>query len=352
MTKMKWALLCSALATACLGAFLCLTQNRPSAALSYPVGIPSLTVGERALAMTLPALPPLPEGWGVAAEPEENTQISVPPSRPVFAPADYSVSVPKAPADAESIVTKTYATGRINNNSSVTVDEGALLAHVPDLNLTEEGPQILILHTHTTEAYNETGQDWYSGEDVRSADPSRNLVHMGNLLEEELTSRGYGVIHAQKIHDEDFNRSYTESNATVREYLEKFPSIGVVIDLHRDSLIDASGTKYRPTVEINGKATAQIMLLMGVGNDTYPHPNRMENLSLALRIQRQGELFYPGLMRPILIRPSRYNQYLSNGAILVELGACGNTPEEAERAAVIFGEICAKALDEIREAQG
>jgi len=352
MTKLKRALLCSALAAACLGAFLSLTQNRPLAALSYAVGPNPPSVREQALMLSLPFLPSLSEGWDGTAEKEGEETPTVFPSLPVFSPADYSVSVPKAPASAQAIVTKTYAsTARVNNSSPKDLDEEALLARIPKLDLTGEGPQILIVHTHTSESYNETGQDWYTAADTRSTDGSRNVVHMGNLLEEVLTGRGYGVIHCQKRHDEDFNRSYTASNATVREYLEKYPSIAVVIDLHRDSLVDVSGTKYRPTVEIDGESVAQIMLLMGVGNDTYPHPEWEENLSLALRIQQQGERLYPGLMRPILVRPSRYNQYLSRGAILLELGACGNTPQEAERAALLFGEICAEALDRIREEQ-
>lgn len=350
MIKAKWAFFCSAVSAVGLGAILCIWGIVPTSALSYRVGQRGTTPAARALSLSLPSLssPLQSEAEGT----KDGTEAILFPSQATFSSQDFSIRVPDAPEKSSPILQKTYYTSlEVNNQSPKEISVQELLNHVPDLNLnaSKGEPQILIVHTHTSESYNETGQDWYNQPDLRSTDNSRNMVHMGEILETTLSELGYGVIHCQKRHDEDFNKSYTRSNETVREYLGKYPSIAVVIDLHRDSLIDEQGTKYRPTVTINGEETAQIMLLMGVGNDTYPHPQWKENLSLALRIQEQGEALYPGLMRPVLVRPSRYNQYLSNGAILVELGACGNTPAEAERAARLFGEICAKALDRIRE---
>ena len=348
MKQPKSALFCSAAATVCLGIFLSIGGIVPTSALSYGMAPTERNLTAEAMALSLPSLSPIPNvqedaAVSTAGNGDEATEA-------IFSEADYGSTPQKRPRDAENIVKKTYPSSlSVNNKSPKEIDVSELLQHVPDIELTEEGPQILIVHTHTSESYNETGQDWYASQDTRSEENSRNMVRMGELLEEELTARGYSVLHCQKRHDKDFNSSYTMSNRTVREYLNRYPSISVVIDLHRDSLIDAGGTKYRPTVTINGEEAAQIMLLMGVGNDTYLHPNWKENLSLALRIQQQGEELYPGLMRPILVRPSRYNQHLSNGAILVELGACGNSPDEAERAAKLFGEICAAALDRIRE---
>lgn len=333
-------------------------------ALSYAVASPGQTPERRLLAISLPALLPsksecdsaeAEQESGGSSEPisnqsESTTESSGTIGQPVFLPADLSVSVASAPKNAKPIVTKQYRTAlAVNNESSEKIDIDGLLRKVPDLNLSEDGPQILIVHTHTTESYNDDGRDFYTGGDIRTEDNSRNMVRMGEILERSLTEAGYSVIHSQKKHDDDFYQSYTASNATVREYLKQYPSIAVVIDLHRDSLIGNDGTKYRPVAQIDGKPTAQILLLMGVGNGTYPHPDWRENLSLALRIQKEATETYPELMRPILIRASRYNQYLSHGAILVELGSCGNTPEEAERAADLFGKVCAAALDQIRE---
>ncbi len=353
MTKLKLAILYSALGVILTGVILCCSGITPTSALSYGVGPRMRSLSVRTLTQALPALPPFPQSEAGTAE-DARTEITVGAfgSAPVFGQADLTVTVPKAPEGAEEIVTKQYKSSlSVNNSSSKQISVDQLLAHVPDIDLTGDGPQILIVHTHTSESYNETGQDWYTDQDTRTTDNSRNMVRMGEVLSAALTARGYRVIHSQKRHDADFNSSYDRSLETVKEYLAKYPSIAVVIDLHRDSLIDGEGTKYRPTVTVNGIETAQVMFLMGVGNDTYPHPGWKENLSLAAWIQKEANETYPGLMRPMLVRGLRYNQYLSNGALLVELGGCGNTPGEAEAAAKLFGEVCAKALDRIREAR-
>lgn len=353
MLKLKLAILCSALGATITGVILCCSGITPTTALSYGVAPQIRSLSARAITGAIPALPSLPQrGAEATEESREQPTVEAFASPPLFGKADFTVSVPKAPEDAQAIVTKKYASSlSINNSSSKEIEIEALLKHVPDIDLSDDEPQILIVHTHTTECYNETGQDWYTNQPTRTTDNSRNMVHMGEVLSQSLTERGYRVIHCQKRHDEDFNSSYDRSLETVKEYLQKYPSIAVVIDLHRDSLIDSQGTKYRPTVTIDGKQVAQIMFLMGVGNNTYPHPNWMENLSLAAWIQQKADETYPGLMRPILVRRLRYNQYLSNGALLVELGGCGNSPAEAEEAAKLFGEVCAKALDQIREAK-
>ncbi len=353
MTKLKWAILYSALGAMITGVFLCSSGITPTSALSYGVGPQIRSLSARALTGVMPILPSLPQGLAEGTE-EPTTQPSAEAfaDSPLFTKADYTVTVPSAPDGAEAIVTKQYASSlSINNSSSKGIDIDDLLNHVPDLDLTGDGPQILIVHTHTSESYNETGQDWYTNQSTRTTDNSRNMVRMGEVLSQTLTEAGYNVLHCQKRHDEDFNSSYDRSLETVKEYLKKYPSIAVVIDLHRDSLIDSQGTKYRPAVTVNGVQVAQVMFLMGVGNNTYPHPDWKENLSLAAWIQKEADETYPGLMRPILVRGLRYNQYLSKGALLVELGGCGNSPAEAEGAAKLFGEVCAKALNRIREAQ-
>ncbi len=344
MKTSKWALLSVGSAVLATGAILC-SWGAPASALSYGMAGQPSNFSSVSLTQSLPCLPSVLQG-----EDRREEAAEVLGTAPIFSPVDLTVTVPENPGDGKAIVTKQYASSlSLNNNTEREFDADALVARVPDIDLTGEGPQILIFHTHTTESYNETGQDWYGNNDTRNPDNARNMVHMGEVLSEVLTARGYSVLHCQKRHDEDFNASYEHSLETVKEYLKKYPSIAVVIDLHRDSLIDSSGTKYRAVTEINGVKAAQVMFLMGAGNNTYPHPKCEENLSLALRIQKEANDRYPGLMRPILIRPLRYNQYLSNGAMLVELGGCGNSPQEAENAARFFGEACAAALDKIRE---
>lgn len=353
MTKLKLAILFPILGALLTGGILCSTGIVPTTALSYGVGSRIRSLSARSLAGVFPALSPIPQTMEESAqEPDLPSESEVFATLPTFGKADYSITVPAQPQGAEKIIKKQYASSlSVNNSSDKTIEINKLLQRVPQLNLSEEGPQILIVHTHTSESYNETGQDWYTDQDTRSTDNSRNMVHMGEVLSQTLTEAGYEVIHCQKRHDKDFNASYSQSRKTVEEYLEKYPSIALVIDLHRDSLIGSDGTKYRPTVTIDGEETAQVMFLMGLGSDEYIHPTWEDNLSLALRIQQQANETYPGLMRPILARPLLYNQHLSSGAMLVELGGCGNTPAEAEAAARRFGEVCAKALDQIRKEQ-
>ncbi len=345
MKVSKWALLSVGSAVVATGALLW-GWGTPASALSYGMGRPLPTVAERALTLSLPNVPSVLQ----AEERGEETVEEVFAETPVFAPQNYTVSLPSKPQDAKAVVTKQYPSSlSLNCQTDVVWDTEELVAHKPAIDLAGEGPQILIFHTHTTESYNETGQDWYADTPTRNTDNARNMVHMGEVLAEVLTARGYSVLHCQTRHDEDFNASYDKSLETVKYYLKKYPSIAVVIDLHRDSLIDSAGVKYRPVADINGVKAAQVMFLMGVGNNTYPHPTCKENLSLAARIQAEANQRFPGLMRPILVRGLRYNQYLSNGALLVELGGCGNSPEEAENGARFFGEACAAALDKLRE---
>lgn len=207
-------------------------------------------------------------------------------------------------------------------------------------------PEVLIVHTHATESYNEYYSNYYyKDESYRSEDNEKNVVKIGSIITEKLQSAGISVIHSDVQHDNpNYNKSYTNSNETIRKYLEQYPSIKMVLDVHRDTLISDSGTKYRPVTEINGKAVAQVMLLMGAGNETYPNEVWEENLSLAAKIQKTAQQLYPNLMRPILLRDSRYNQHLLSGSMLVEVGTCANTIEEAQRAAEYFSEILLKTL--------
>ncbi len=346
MKNSKWALLFIGSAVVATGALLW-GGGVPASALSYGTGRPLPSATEQALCLSLPGLPSVLED-AERGEIPESTQVFA--EKPVFSAVDHTVTLPPKPQGAKAVVEKEYPSSlSINNKTDTDLNTETLISHCPALDLAGDGPQILIFHTHTTESYNETGQDWYGDTPTRNLDNARNMVHMGEILAEVLTDLGYSVIHCQKRHDEDFNASYDKSLETVKYYLEKYPSIAVVIDLHRDSLIDAAGVKYRPVTEINGVKAAQVMFLMGVGNNTYPHPTYKENLSLAARIQAEADERFPGLMRPILVRGLRYNQYLSNGALLVELGGCGNSPEEAENGARFFGEACAAALDKIRE---
>ena len=133
------------------------------------------------------------------------------------------------------------------------------------------------------------------------------------------------------------------SAATVEKNLQQYPSIQIVLDLHRDAITDGS-TLVKPTVTVNGRKAAQMMLIAGVvSTKALPNPNCRQNLALAAQWQRALTAVNPDLMRPLSTVASRYNQNLCPGYLLVEVGAEGNTVAEA----AYSGELLAKTLLEL-----
>lgn len=209
--------------------------------------------------------------------------------------------------------------------------------------------QVLIVHSHGTESYNDYGVDYYNNKmSFRSDDNNKNMIHIGNILTAMLEEAGYGVIHDKTQHDNpDYNNAYHSSRASIESYLEKYPDIEVVLDLHRDTVITSSKTKYRTVTEINGETVSQIMILLGSGDEDDPNDHWSENLRFSLMIQKIASEKYPNLMRPILLRNYLYNQDITSGSILIEVGTCGNSSEEAERGIKYFGECLIETLDTI-----
>lgn len=211
--------------------------------------------------------------------------------------------------------------------------------------------QVLIVHTHATESYNVYNTDYYDDSmSFRSEDNNQNMIHIGNIIATKLENSGYGTVHDKTQHDNpDYNGSYDSSNISIHSYLEKYPDIQIVLDVHRDTVVTSSKTKYRAAAEINGETSSQVMILLGSGSEKYPNSHWEENLRFSLMIQKVAAEKYPGLMRPILLRNYLYNQDITPGSILVEVGTCGNTPEEAERGASYFADCLIEVLDIINE---
>ncbi len=202
-------------------------------------------------------------------------------------------------------------------------------------------PVVLILHTHGTEAYS-TGDFYQSGDPFRSEDPTENMVAVGKVMTETLLSRGIPTVHCTVLHDQDsYSAAYSNAAATIRSYLEKYPSIRYVFDVHRDSVIRADGTAIRPVTVLEGKAVAQVMSVVGTDEGGANHPLWRDHLSLALKLQA-GLAEYQ-LSRPVNLRKASFNQQYAPGALLLEIGSCANTLEEAKRA----GEYTAAALADI-----
>ncbi len=208
-------------------------------------------------------------------------------------------------------------------------------------------PQVLIVHTHATESYMEGDYGYYiKSASTRSTDNQNNTVAVGEVLAQTLNDAGIVTINDATQHDyPNYTGSYTRSAQTIKQYLEKYPSIKVVIDAHRDAIAKDNNTKLKPTAEINGKKAAQIMVLAGceVGSVTN-FPNWKENFRFCLQIQKQMEADYEGLARPMSFKACKYNFDLLNGSILVEIGTDANTLEEAKYAAQLLGNVLIRVL--------
>ena len=199
-------------------------------------------------------------------------------------------------------------------------------------------PTVLILHTHTTESYTKSkGETYQETSDFRTLDEHYNMISIGDRVAQYLTKQGICVIHDRELHDyPSYNGSYTHSRNAAAEYLEKYPSIRLVLDLHRDASGDLNN-QMRTHAKVDGKDSAQLMVVIGT-NATRKHPNWEENLALGLKLHVQLERIAPGITRPLTLREQRFNQDLLEGALLIEVGSAGNTHEEALRAADVLAD--------------
>ena len=252
----------------------------------------------------------------------------------------------------EIVETTIYSGLSIKNGTDLKVNVAELMAEGLSLRLPDEGAQILIIHTHASEAYTPDGQDIYTPSDPsRTEDVRYNVVRVGDELAAALESYGLSIIHDREIYDyPSYTGSYSRSGAAVESHLEENPKIAVVIDLHRDAL--ASGdVVYKTKAELEGECAAQVMLLAGTGESGLSHPNWKENLKLALYLQQAMNTKYPTLARPITLTPERYNQHLSAGSLLLEVGSSGNTLQEALCAVRLFADAAGPALLNLIDAE-
>ncbi|MGN1311293.1 MAG: stage II sporulation protein P [Clostridia bacterium] len=219
----------------------------------------------------------------------------------------------------------TTGTTKIRNQSDYELTEDIL--SLEDFNLTNT-KKILIYHTHTCESYTPSEQYNYTMTgNYRTTDNNYNVVRVGEELSKFLTNKGFEVIHDSSYHDyPSYSGSYERSLETIQEILNENQDIQIVIDLHRDAVGD--GSSYGPTVKIDGQSVAQMMLVVGTDGGGLEHPNWRQNIKTAIKIQETANLLYPGLFRPIIVRNSRYNQHVTPGAFIIEVGATGNTLEE------------------------
>ena len=208
-------------------------------------------------------------------------------------------------------------------------------------------PQVLILHTHATETFKTDDKDYFTDKfSSRSNNTAQNMVSVGEIVAEKLNASGIKTLHDTTLHDyPSYSNSYSRSAATVKDYLKKYPSIKVVLDLHRDAVTKENGDKVKLVTEIGGKKAAQVMLVMGSQSGSVTNfPKWEENFKLAVRLQQTIEKKYPTLARPLMLMSKTYNQNLTTGSLLIEFGTDVNTLSEVHYSAEMIGESLAELL--------
>lgn len=255
-----------------------------------------------------------------------NIEVNIKPSTQYTLPTKYEVV-------KNENGTVTVGNAKITNNSKMELDLNEL--SIPSTFKISSENKFLIYHTHATESY--TIPENPNIENYRTTDINCSVVCVGSTLIDELKSRNFNCVHDITLHDyPSYNGAYSNSLKTIQSYLnnEKFD---FVIDIHRDAL--SSNLNFRPTVEINGEKAAQLMFVIGSNSNNLGHEKWMENLKLALMIQNRANEMYPGLFRNLNLSSSRYNQQVSTGAFIIEVGATGNTLQDAKNSMKYLAEV-------------
>lgn len=237
----------------------------------------------------------------------------------------------------------------LKNSTDLNIDlKGLLAAPIPYKIIKNSTPQVLIVHTHATESFLLEERDFYTDTDLsRTLDESYNMIRLGEIVANKLNAAGINTLHDKTKHDyPEYNGSYDRAADTINSYLKKYPDIKIVIDMHRDSISAGNNDKAKPVVEINGKKAAQVMLVMGSQSGNVKNfPNWQENLKLAIRLQQQIEIMYPSLARSLSFVSRLYNQNLTNGSMLIEMGTEANNINEVIYSAELVSEALIKVLN-------
>ena len=268
---------------------------------------------------------------------------------------DYSLvpygEIPIVPMD---LSLTSYGAKYIHNDTGLSPDTEALLArdlgqkNSPEYLSTSSSPKVLIVHTHGTEAYSDDGAISYTegeGELFRTDDPEKSVVSVGAVIADYLNKQGIPTVHCTILHDKvQYKDSYARAEETIRQYIEKYPSIRLVIDVHRDSIVRASGEVVRPVSLIEGQAAAQLMYIVGSDWGGDENPNWSGNLALALQLREKLNSRHENLCRPVYLRSHTYNQELSPYSLLIEVGSTGNSLVEAQRSAYALAQALAEMV--------
>lgn len=295
---------------------------------------------------------------GRQQEQQNSLDSSEPSTEPEEAPDDDDqVDTPLQPPVSQDGILEMTGVGKeggqylsqngvyLYNRTGKSLDESVFSAGMVHFTL-GEGPQILILHTHGSEAYSQSdGLTYQESDSYRTTDCTRNMVRVGEEMAQIFRENGFEVIHDTNLYDYPaYNGAYDRSGAAVKDWLAKYPSIKIILDVHRDALVGNDGSIYKLVSQENGEKVAQVMLVVGTDGGGASHPYWIDNLALAIRYQQELISDYVTLARPIVLRNSRYNQNLSTGSLLVEVGGHGNTLTEALAGARLFAQSVSQVL--------
>ena len=240
--------------------------------------------------------------------------------------------------------------GSIKNNTRQTAADLAAEIENPlpfAIEKDSPDPQVLVMHTHATEDYRLSAGLWFTpGDGARSTDRSINMCAVGRVVADTLNAAGIHTLHDETLNDyPSYTGSYANSRTVVQQYLAQYPSIKVVLDVHRDAIERENGTRCAPVCSIDGRQAAQVMIICGCDNGTSVQlPAWRQNLRFAAAWERSMEAKYPGLTRPVLFSYRFYNQDLTTGSLLIEIGGHGNNLNEALYAGYLAAQGLADAL--------
>ena len=227
----------------------------------------------------------------------------------------------------ETLVSNFYTIDKSTMIGSDQLNVGKLDSVDMTVSKEAEGPQILIYHTHSQEAF----------ADSIPGDKATSIVGVGDRLAQILTEEyGYQVLHHDASYDvPSRDDAYSVALPEIEKVLEENPQIQVVIDLHRDAMDENT----RLVTEVDGRPTARFMFFNGLsrtkktGNISYLYNENLDsNLAFSFQLEKAAMEYYPGLTRKIYLKAYRYNMHLRPRNLLIELGAQNNTVEEAMNA--------------------
>ena len=258
---------------------------------------------------------------------------------------DYNISIP------DNITTEVIKTHVPESYTDIL--ENVNIKNGTDIELTADmisqdinfidSKKIFIYHTHTCESYTPSEAFPYEMTgNYRTTDLNYSVARVGTELANYLENNGFNVTHDTTYYDYPaYNGSYDRAYDSVKTQLDSAKDTEILFDIHRDAIGDSS---YAPTVKIGDEYSAQMMFVIGSNGGGLEHPNWLQNLNFAIKIQKKANEKYPGLFKPIILRNSRYNQHLAKGACIIEVGATGNTLEQCNNSMKYLADVLKEIL--------